>query len=393
MNILFLKKIDFLIGHISILCMKPIISLMSPLLKRSHKLTVERHLVVIKILGGGSLLIAMPALLSLRKRYPSQKFSLVCSHSVKAFAELMGVFDQIIVIDTKKPLSFLVSCLAAIRKLWKADAVLDLEIHSKLTTVFSALTFARNRIGFYMGANAWQKGVNTHLLYYNLTSPIYRSYNYVASTLGAPILSIETVKNEFILKNSLPKNKKSEKNQTVGLAPFCSELGREREFTPTEWTKFLSSSLDLQHVKTIIIFGGPGDSIRSNPLIKALEEQFKMLTIQNYVGKLNLLDSVKKMNELEELYTIDSGLNHVARLIGLKIQSFWGPTDPTTRLVPIPGLQEKIHYNKLFCSPCIHIVEPPPCKGKNICMKQHVDLKHTESDSEGWIVTASQSYD
>lgn len=395
MNIARLKKIDYFAGHFLIAVIRPFILFANQFIRRDHLLVVHRQLVIIKIFGGGSLLIALPALRALRKRYPNQCFTLVSTPAVKAFAELMGIFDRYCIIDTSGTTGFLRSCLRTLATIWRADAILNLEIHSKLTTVFAFCSAARNRIGFYMAANNWQRGITTHLFYYNFTSPIYHCYSHIAEAFGADPEAVEQTRSHFFEHNGLVfpvRNKGTSQLAKIGIAPFCSELGREREFSAEEWISVLNPYLQESAKKTsIAIFGGPSDRERAQMLMQVFQQQFVDFCIINLAGKLSLLDSTKVLCELEVLFTIDSGLNHLARLIGVnRLVSFWGPTDPTTRLIPIDSLDERVVYRKLFCSPCIHIIEPPPCRGNNLCMKQHCSRKENDLTTKGWIVTANE---
>jgi hypothetical protein len=51
--------------------------------------------------------------------------------------------------------------------------------------------------------------------------------------------------------------------------------------------------------------------------------------------------------------------------------SFWGPTDPVTRLQEFADVDvaTEVYYPKTPCSPCLHMAEPPSCEGENICFK------------------------
>ena len=60
---------------------------------------------------------------------------------------------------------------------------------------------------------------------------------------------------------------------------------------------------------------------------------------------------------------------HAARLLRVPCASFWGPTAPATRLRPVAGLDEVVHYRPPVCSPCVHVAETPPCQGDNVCMR------------------------
>src|ERR1700735_518042 len=59
------------------------------------------------------------------------------------------------------------------RRLW----VIDLEVYSKLTTVFGLLTLARNRVGFYLSAVPFRKFLNTHNIIFDQS--VYLEDNYL----------------------------------------------------------------------------------------------------------------------------------------------------------------------------------------------------------------------
>jgi ADP-heptose:LPS heptosyltransferase len=391
MNIGNLKKLDSLLGSVWIVLLRPASIMLGTMLGRDHDLVIRKHLVVMKIKGGGSLLLALPAMLSLRKKYRDKKFTLITSAEVKPFAELMGIFDEIILVDTSNLFSFFFSTLRALRKSWRADGLINFEIHSKLTTVFSCLSCARNRFGFYHEANSWQRDVITHLFFYNITSPVYINYNQVALALGADVLPYGEVSDFFIGQNQLDASHSTDRPLQVVLAPFCSDLGKEREFSTEHWAKILQTKFKDKVIE-LTILGGPKDADRAMELETYLKELLPGFKIINRVGKTTLRESALTIQSAHEFLTIDSGLNHIARLTGgAQITSYWGPTDPTTRLAPFPGLSETIVYQKLFCSPCVHAVALSPCRGNNICMKQYVIENLNQYSTGGWLIISDSA--
>jgi hypothetical protein len=123
------------------------------ILRRDHDLANCREIAILKLLGGGSLVIAYPALLALRRLPNLQKLRLITSPSIAPFGNLLDIFDEIIVVrDDRGLFTPGFDSLSAFRKLSRHDAIIDLEIHSRLTTVFALLTAARNRLGFFTAA-------------------------------------------------------------------------------------------------------------------------------------------------------------------------------------------------------------------------------------------------
>jgi len=386
MNLRTLKRIDVALGHLLIFVLRPAVILLGLLVRRDHKLTVERQLVVLKILGGGSLIIALPALLAVRNKFPAAKMTLVCSQGVKAYADLMHIFDEVVVIETSSIRRVLASGFRAIMSSWQADCIIDLEVHSKLSTVFCLLTCARNRIGYFMELNRWQLGLGTHFFFLNVSSLIATSYNQLATAFGTEIDLVKTAewfrsKNGFKQVCSLYKS-----DRVFALAPFCSELGKEREFTAKEWSHLLQMKYGDEGA-TMLLLGDPSRVEDSKEFERVLAERLKKCEIVNLVGKTSLKEVGEILSSIEELLTIDSGVNHIARLIGPKISSYWGPTDPQTRLLKIPGLQENVFYKKTFCSPCVHYIDTAPCRGNNVCMRQHVgSIDIARYEANGWSI-------
>ncbi|HEY1183982.1 MAG TPA: hypothetical protein VGE89_07345, partial [Bryobacteraceae bacterium] len=139
--------------------------LLGKLLRRDHDLSRCREIAILKLLGGGSLVIAYPALLALRRLPGIEKLTLITTPAIAPFGALLGIFDETVIVRDDRGLPTLAADSArAFRKLFRHDALIDLEIHSRLTTVFALLTVARNRIGFFTSISFWRRHLNTHLL-------------------------------------------------------------------------------------------------------------------------------------------------------------------------------------------------------------------------------------
>jgi hypothetical protein len=135
---------DYYVGGLLHVILKPAAIVLGKILRRTHSLSPCGTLTIVKMLGGGSLAIAYPSLLALRRTPGLRRFQVVTTPAVEPFARALGVFDEILVIRDGGVLELLVDGFGAIRRLFLSDAVIDLEIHSRLTTVFSLLTCARN---------------------------------------------------------------------------------------------------------------------------------------------------------------------------------------------------------------------------------------------------------
>jgi ADP-heptose:LPS heptosyltransferase len=374
------RKIDNYLGRLGIAVLRPMAMLLGFVLRRDHRLTIGKEVVWVKMLGGGSLLLALPMLLGFRRAHPGVKMVLITTPSVKPFADVMGVFDEYRVIDVSGPLPLFRSGLRALLRTARADCIVDLEVHSRLTTVFTTLTLARNRVGFWLEDIFWRRRLASHLIFFNRSSASYHFYDRIGDLFGSPIASRELCRAALMTTGGLTDATPIAADRVaVGFA--CSDLGQERMLTATQWIKVFGDNLRPQH-RTFAFLGGPTDRPRAQQIIEELQPRYPHLSLLNCCGHLSLHQSVALVFASPEFWGIDSSLLHIARIAGLRCVSYWGPTDPSTRLRPTWDIEERVHYRKIACSPCVHTSEEPPCRGDNRCIQAL--LNDVATDSTGW---------
>lgn len=364
--------------------------LVGKILRRDHNLASCREIAILKLLGGGSLVIAYPALLALRRLPNLEKLTLITSPSIAPFGTLLGIFDEIIVIRDDRGLMTLgVDSLKAFRKLFGHDAVIDLEIHSRLTTVFALLTAARNRLGFFTGISYWRRHLNTHLIFCNITNGIYNFYDQLATIFGTAAVGILECEREF--RSKLGEWKFDGKADfRLAIAPACSGLSRERMLKREDWLGIVQQRLEKLGPAAKVemhLLGAPSDCAELDELAALLRGQFGgRATVLNQAGKTKLRESVQIVAAMDEVLCIDSALLHFSRLVGRRTVSFWGPTDPGTLVRPNTRGLDEIHYVRISCSPCVHHSHQAPCKGRNICMRLAVDPLAPIPHNQPWVL-------
>jgi len=360
------RTIDNYVGRIGIAALRPAAMLLGVVLRRDHSLSLDKEVVWIKMLGGGSLLLAMPMLVGFKRSHPDVKMVLITTPSVKPFAEMMGVFDEYRTVSPRNAGTLVSSSLRALLKTLRADCIVDLEVHSRLTTVFTTLTMARNRVSFWLEDIFWRRGLASHLVFFNGSSGSYHFYDRISALFGTEIARREDVRATLFAACDVASTVQRVQGQVcVGFA--CSDLGQERMLDAKQWVQAFQSNLRPEH-KIFQFLGGPGDRARADEIIAEVQRAFPDLTFRNRCGERTLAQSVGVIAESTEFWGIDSGLLHLARIAGLRCISFWGPTDPATRLRDW-GLEESTHYRKIACSPCVHTTEMPPCRGDNRCIQ------------------------
>lgn len=364
--------------------------LLGKILSRNHDLSRCREIAILKLLGGGSLVIAYPALLALRRLPNIRKFTLITSPSIAPFGALLGIFDDIVIVRDDQGLFTLgVDSLKAFRKLFGYDAVIDLEIHSRLTTVFALLTAARNRLGFFTDISYWRRHLNTHLLFCNITNGIFQFYDQLAAIFGTSAVNVLECEREFRSKLGEWKFENSP-GFRLAIAPACSGLSPERMLRAEEWPGIVEkrlAGLDPAGRVEMHLLGAPSDRAQLDKLRSLLENHFgPRVSVFNHAGETKLRESVQIVAGMDEVLCIDSALLHFSRLVGRKTISFWGPTDPATLVRPNASGLDEIHYVRIPCSPCVHLSHQAPCNGQNICMRLAVDPSAPLPRNQFWVL-------
>jgi ADP-heptose:LPS heptosyltransferase len=364
------RAVDNYVGRLGIAVLRPAAMLLGWLLRRDHRLTVGREIVWIKMLGGGSLIIAMPMLLGFRRAHPNVRMVLITTPAVRPFAELMGVFDEYRIVDTRGLAPLLTSGLRVFLTTFRADCIVDLEVYSRLTTVFTTLTMARNRVSFWLEDIFWRRGLASHLVFFNRSSASYHFYDRIADLFGVSIASQRDCRTT--LAGACGVDDVPPPDGTVCIGFACSDLGQERMLSAEQWVDVVRANLRPGLIR-LELLGGPADHIRAEEILDRLRLAFPDLTFENRCGAMTLRQSVATIFTAREFWGIDSGLLHFARIAGRRCVSYWGPTDPATRLRTSWEVDEVAHYRKVACSPCVHTSEEPPCRGDNRCIQALFD--------------------
>lgn len=350
------------------------------ILKRDHSLPVKGDILVIKMLGGGSLVMAFPALLGIRRAYPNVKMRLFTTGNVKPFAETLGIFDEIVAFESRSAATLIIGALHCIATSFGNDTVIDLEVYSYLSTVLSLLTCGRNRVGFFFEELGFRERLHTHRIFFHPSSPLYHHYDRVATLMRVEIASgIDCLAQ---VKKTLSITEVAGPRVAIGCG--CSGLAYERKLHPDQWARYVFAQSDNKNREAVFL-GVQSDYDEAEKVKAAVAAQNAWNgKLDNRCGALALTESLRMLASCEEFWGIESSLLHYARLFGLRCKSFFGPTHPI-RLRPVEGLVEQVHYRKTLCSPCIHLISVPPCHGNNVCMQWLFDTPVHDDPREDWI--------
>ncbi len=384
------ELLDYTLGGLLMALLKVPTYCLGLILRRNHELVLRGRVAFIKLAGGGSLVMAYPSLLGLRLAHRDCHFVLITTPSVAPFASLLQVFDRVHVVDDRNIVTLLHSGINALRETYKFDTIIDLEAYGRLTTIFSLFTFARNRVSFFLESAFWRRKISTHLIFFNRFSPTYRFYDQLCAIYNVPPATVEQCRVKLLGENGLTAasahsaSSPSSAPRRIGLGHACSALARERMLTAEQWVSFLGARYAPETPLELHFFGVASDLAAADDISQAVTAHFSNVSLVKHCG-LALTESVRLICSMDEFWGIDSALIHLSRLLGIATTSFWGPTDPACRLRPIAGLKEVVFYEKIPCSPCVHVASMPPCRGNNLCMKNLTRAPADKVTNSPWL--------
>lgn len=360
-----LQIIDYILGKVFLIFI-PLIYIFK--FKFTNYKNYKDRIVVVKLLGGGTLLKTFPVLLEIKKKFPTKKFILIGTKQTISFAKTINLFDEVNEISFTSITYFFKTSFKVFKKNLHSEFIINLESNSNLMIIFCFFMNSKTFISFYRN-NIFAKILLKNKIYEDHNQNIFDSIKKLLSFFGIDFKQSIFDKSYDFLINKCGFNKHSKiKKGVISISNFSSGLGPEREFSNNDFSILINRKY-LKEVQTIKIFGSSEDLEKSYELTKYLKLTNKKINIINYVGKFSLKKSIQEILKTDKFISIDSGLNNFLVLLKMDIDSYWGPTNPYKLLIPFNKNKSSIFYSNLVCSPCIHNKIIPPCKGDNLCMK------------------------
>lgn len=370
MNLKLKQWIDGYIGRLLAAVHVFIVRFVGIILRRDHSLkNPPENILVIKMLGLGSVFMAADSIYSVKKQYPNAKLILMCGKGVAAGIEPLKLFDEIWIHNDKNIITLVASGIKLLVKSWQLKKlwVMDLEVYSVLTTLFSAYTMGINRFGFQLNKVHFRNYLNTHNVYFNQFKQVQENYNRLATAMGVQAIM------PFKLNFAKPNNQ-----QTIAINNTCSDLGGNLRKLPNELLQHICNHIFKHTQYQIALTGAPSD-YQSNQLFIDTSVGSNRHRIKNIAGTMPFGEYYNYLlTECAAMISIDSAPLHIAMKLGLPTLSFWGPINPEQRMATnLP--KHLVVYLQTHCSPCIHLSDVVPCGGNNICMKNITQQHATDA--------------
>ena len=309
---------------------------------------------MIKFAGIGNIVMILPTIRAVRKHYPEAQidmFTLLTNRGVLLHNRWL---DDIHFLDERNFFAFLVTYLRNVFKLRREryDIVLDFEQFAKVSSVFTLLIGARERIGFDTPGQgrgiAYTRRV-AYMDYKHMVETFFR----IAKGAGVEETDLSPVRLDV---NDEEKNKVRlflEHNNirqgdiVIGMHMGSgSNMMSQRRWSKEKFAGLADMLIDEYGAK--VVFTGAGD------------EEEKIVGEALSVMKRDAVDAVNKFS-IKELagfaekcrffVSNDTSAVHIASAMGTPVAGIYGPNTPF--LYGPRGNNDVVFYKDLYCSPCI----------------------------------------
>lgn len=332
-----------------------------------------RTIVIAKYVGMGSLLQATPLIRSVRAAFPEARLILVTGRGCRGLAERIEYIDEIVLVDDSGLFRLAGSSLGTIARLIKerVDLYFDLELYSAYASIMALLSLARNRVGFFRVSAEHKRGNYTHLMYFNARHPI----RYVYLQLGR-LVGCEPVEPDRLGRMRILDRDREEvagrldpllagRRRYFVVNPNASDLMLERRWAAEKFAGLIEQLVALYEMP-VVLTGTAAERPYVGRLASSIGEGGER--VLNLAGELSLGGLLALLDGARCVITNDTGPMHMALALGAPTVGLFGPVDPRHYGWVDPKV--RMIHKPLYCSPCVHEVDEPPCHGNNVCMKR-----------------------
>ena len=335
----FLKKVDVLLGRLVVTCL--------PASSKGGRFDKPRNLLLIRPGGIGDAVLLVPALTTLRERFPAAGITVLAERRNAAVFDLCPAVDRVLRYDRPREFG------AALRGGY--DAVIDTEQWHRLSAVAARLTGATVRIGF--GTNERAR-LLTHPLPYSHDD--YEALSFFRLLGPLRITPPAEVTVPFLAAPQEAGRAAVELLRPLGgeryVAIFPGASIPERRWGAERFAE-LARRLAGEGRRVVVVGGredaGDGERIAGD-------------TGLNLAGRTSLAVTAAVIAGADLLVSGDSGILHVGVGVGTPTVSLFGP-GRQKKWGP-QGAGHAVINHHLPCSPCTTFGTTAPCPDQARCL-------------------------
>jgi ADP-heptose:LPS heptosyltransferase len=338
-----------------------------------------RRIVLLKLLGLGSIVQATPLLSALKDRYAEAQIVFVTKRGNEQLTRRISCIDETLTIDDGSLLSLLKTLVSTLRRLraMEQTCFINLEAYSKLGIVLSALSGAKRTAGFFRNPSDMRHGrVFDSLVYFNPGAPISEVYLQLGRALGvgafspalAPLLTAPEDHDELELL-FVRQGIDARVHSLVVVNPNASELRFERRWPAYLFAGLIDRLIEELPDARIVLIGAGAERSYVEGLYHHIQPESRD-RVFNFSGSLSLGGLIALIKSAGLMITNDSGPMHFAFSVSTPTLAMFGPVAPAHYSLNADRARNAILYHRTYCGPCVHHFDDAPCHGDNVCMKR-----------------------
>jgi ADP-heptose:LPS heptosyltransferase len=297
----------------------------------------------------GDVALTTPVLKGMRNQYPEIELILLTRDAFKPFFTSVDGLELIFpdLKNRHKGFLGLIRLFKDINRQSKIDYVIDLHdvLRSKILRLFFRITGVP--IAVIDKGRSEKKSLISGKQKIRLKHSVER-YCDVFAKAGFPVIPTKdkwiVPSSDVSLKTGILSGRPGVLN--IGVAPYAKH---KLKIWPENYMVRLLELIGENHKCRFWLFGGNEDSG------KLIALQCRIAGSTNLVGKLSLDEELIFMSKLDMMISMDSSNMHMAALVGTKVISIWGGTDPLSGFaawMQPESFSIRIPDEELTCRPC-----------------------------------------
>ena len=354
---------------------------------RGRPVTVPRHVLVILLSEMGSLVLAIPMFERIRQKYPRATIHALIFDRNRGVLDLIEQVEPACVITVRDTsLGAMVGdTFRAILAMRRAgiDTVIDCELFSRVSSVYSYLSGARTRVGFERHT---QEGLYRGSF---INRPVlYNPYHHISRQFINLVDAIEGTGRPLVKRAEEAEPLDLPLRETSAAEIEAAERALKSDFPgirtdrlvlvypgggllpirawPAESYAEVCGALSREGW-TVGVIGLAGDKPLAQRVLAGCGAA-RRVDLTGYTK--SLLDLVRLFHLARLLITNDGGPGHFASITPIRSIILYGPETPA--LYGPLSARAEVLFAGLPCSPCLTAYNHrnSPCDGNNACLKQ-----------------------
>ena len=329
-------------------------------LKVYEEAITQKRILVIKLSALGDVILSIPSLRALRKKYPKAWIAVLVGRKSRKILRNCPYIDDVIMCDERKKGKFWPTVQMA-RLLAKEDfdVVLDLQ-NNRVSHFLSFFCGSPLRAGH--GNGKWDFFLNKRTSGdLGTLPPLQHQFE------ALKLIGVQSAENDLELwtdpeedeavQRFLASQWVSPSQALVGINPGSSLRWPTKQW-PVENFARLCDELARRNIR-VVVTGSSEESAVTQELFRLTRNK-----PVNAVGKTSITELVALIRRCQVFVSSDSAPMHIASAVRVPLAAIFGPTDPKRHLVP--SARTQVFWKEIQCSPCYL----RSCPIGHICMKK-----------------------